>query len=328
MDGLAYRVAASCYRGMRRTRNRMLNRLDPPVVILLYHRVTSLDFDPQLLAVTGENFRSQLRHLKSRYPVLRLEDDWSGVREPSVALSFDDGYADNFREALPILLEENVPATFFITTGAVRSRTEFWSDELERVVFGNFQHAGSFRLADPQVSRAWSTATAGERLRLYGEIHPLMVRISPRRREDWLGQLRRWAGACGECRETHRPLSVDELLSLSRCSLVTIGAHTVSHACLSALPVSDQREEIVQSKRQLESWLDRTIELFAYPYGTREHYTRETVRLCREAGFTRAVSNFSGQVHRWSDPYQLPRHLVRNWRPDQFLAQLDKFWTV
>jgi hypothetical protein len=51
------------------------------------------------------------------------------------------------------------------------------------------------------------------------------------------------------------------------------------------------------------------------------------VRLCREAGFMKAASNFPGQVHNWTDPFQLPRHLVRNWDLDIFAAEVKRFWT-
>src|SRR4051794_28319151 len=111
--------------------NRIRNAAAPPVVVLIYHRVTVLADDPQLLAVSPDKFRAQLEILK-RYPILRFEDDWSKVRQPSIVITFDDGYADNHREALPILTEYGLPATFFVTAGAVGSNSEFWWDELER----------------------------------------------------------------------------------------------------------------------------------------------------------------------------------------------------
>jgi peptidoglycan/xylan/chitin deacetylase (PgdA/CDA1 family) len=109
--------------------------------------------------------------------------------------------------------------------------------------------------------------------------------------------------------------------------MVTIGAHTVSHSRLAALSVAEQAEEVGASKRQLESWLGREITLFSYPFGRRCDYTRETLEFCRDSGFTRAAANFPGQVHRWTDPYQIPRHLVRNWPLETFVEKLQGFWT-
>jgi hypothetical protein len=81
------------------------------------------------------------------------------------------------------------------------------------------------------------------------------------------------------------------------------------------------------SKRDLENRLGMEIKVFSYPYGRRCHYTKESVSLCREIGFTKAAANFPGQAHRWTDPHQIPRHLVRNWPLEIFTEKLQAFWT-
>ena len=122
-------------------------------------------------------------------------------------------------------------------------------------------------------------------------------------------------------------MTVDELRLLAGSRWASIGAHTVTHSRLAALPPEVQHAEITASKRALEGWLGREIPLFSYPFGRRSDYTRESIRLCRESGFTKAASNFPGQAHRWTDPYQIPRHLVRNWTGEEFAARLRGFWT-
>jgi peptidoglycan/xylan/chitin deacetylase (PgdA/CDA1 family) len=122
-------------------------------------------------------------------------------------------------------------------------------------------------------------------------------------------------------------MTVDELRLLSGSGCVTIGAHTVTHTRLSSLSPEAQREEIFSSKRELEEWLGREISTFSYPFGRRSDYTNESIALCRQAGFIRAAANFPGQAHRWTDPYQIPRHLVRNWPVETFAEKLRGFWT-
>ena len=107
----------------------------------------------------------------------------------------------------------------------------------------------------------------------------------------------------------------------------TIGAHTVTHSALSALTEEQQRMEIFTSKKELEDLTGTEITTFSYPFGRKQDYNQISVRLCREAGFTKVASNFPGQVHRWTDPFQLPRHLVRNWDLDVFAAEMARFWT-
>ena len=305
----------------------LCNLVDPPVIVLLYHRVTTLASDPELLAVTPENFRQQMRHLKESCHLVRFEEDWTRSPRPAVAVTFDDGYADNTLEALPILEELGVPATFFVSTGTVGNQQEFWWDELERLVLLGESLPGNFTLAQGSLRRSWPTASADERQRLYRDTAALLTDADLEVRAGVLAQLRAWRSNDAGCVAGHRALSVSELRQLAASSLVTIGAHTAHHVRLSALSPEAQREEMETSKRKLESWLDREITTFSYPYGKRCHYTGKSLELCREIGFSKAAANFPGQAHSWSDPYQVPRHLVRDWPVKEFVRRLKGFWT-
>jgi peptidoglycan/xylan/chitin deacetylase (PgdA/CDA1 family) len=309
-------------------RNILSNIFDPPVLVLTYHRVTRLQSDPQLLAVTPEHFRAQLQFLKEKFPIVRFEDNWSDIKKPAVVLTFDDGYADNALEALPVLEEMGVPATFFVSTGLIGANQEFWWDELDRILLGEWAFPESFALDNSRFGRTWPTGTIAERHKLYGEILPAMKQVDALRRDSWLTQLRRWAGAGEEWRESNRAMTVGELQRLGQSRLATIGAHAVMHTPLSSLSLAEQRKEIEESRKQLELWLGREVTVFSYPFGQRCDYTQESVDLCREAGFVKAAANFPGQAHRWTDCYQIPRLVIRNWPPAVFEKSLKRFWIV
>ena len=232
MPGPVQTAALAGYRRLRRLKNRIANRLDAPVVVLIYHRVTELSADPQLLAVSPGNFRAQMRFLKAHCRLVRFEEDWSGLREPAVAVTFDDGYADNALEALPILEEVEVPATFFVSSGTLGTRQEFWWDELERLILGEAKRPGEFLLEDPEHGRSWPASDGAGRLALYRDLQRLMGKVEPDRREEWLEQLRAWAGLGPAGRESHRPLATEELRRLAASKWTTIGAHTVTHTPL------------------------------------------------------------------------------------------------
>ena len=281
MPSAAYTIARFAYSRLRRGKNLLLNLFDRPVVILVYHRVTTLASDPQLLAVAPENFRAQMRYLKDHHPVLRFEEDWSGRGEAAVVVTFDDGYADNVLEALPVLEEVGVPATFFVSTATLGTAAEFWWDELERVILGDRPLPESFHLDDPRHGRLWPTVTAEQRLALYRDLQPLFKGAACADRERWLAQLRLWAEAGAEGRGGYRAMTADELRRLAASPLVTVGAHTVTHSALSVLPERAQREEILGSKRELEALLEREVTVFSYPFGKRGDYRAETVGFCR-----------------------------------------------
>jgi peptidoglycan/xylan/chitin deacetylase (PgdA/CDA1 family) len=116
------------------------------------------------------------------------------------------------------------------------------------------------------------------------------------------------------------------VVRLARGELIEVGAHTVTHSVLSALPAAAQRDEIQRSKAHLEEILGHAVSNFAYPYGTRSDYTAGTVAVVQEAGFASACSNFAGVVRHGTDRFQLPRVLVRNWTGDEFARQLKEWF--
>ena len=308
----ALRPAFHVFRGAcKSVINHFSNFIDPPVIILIYHRVTNLARDTEMLAVSPDNFRDQVKFLKQNYRILRFEEDWSGLKEKAVVITFDDGYADNALEALPILEEIGVPATFFICTGNIGTKKLFWWDQLEAILLEDREFPFNFKLDDPCYGQKnWDTDTFQKRKLLYEALNKSMKNISPNRREAWLNQLRQWAGISETVDNFHRSMTHDELVRLSSSPCATIGAHTVTHTSLPVLDEKGQRDEIISSKQELERITNKEIKVFAYPYGGKDDFNQTSARLCREAGIIKTVTSVRGQVHRWSNPLLLPRQLV------------------
>lgn len=311
MRSLFERLPRYASRALEISANWLCNRLDPPTVVLLYHRVTELETDPLGLAVSPRHFREQLLYLKERFPFRRFEEPWPRDGEPSVVITFDDGYADNLHEALPILAECGVPATFFVSTETIGTKREYWWDDLERLIRLPERLPERFESADPSCRRAWMTGTAKGRERFYWEMQTRFKRFDFRRREAWLRSLREWAGLPEDGRATHRPLTLAELTRLAEHPLVTIGAHTITHTRLSVLPPEVQAAEIQGSKEQLELWLRRPITVFSYPFGERQDFGRATLECCRDS-FEKSATTRSSLAHSWSDRHRIPRRYVGN----------------
>src|SRR5256885_10469925 len=119
-------------------------RRSSAALILLYHRIATAEQDPWEMCVSPDNFREHLQVLQ-RYPCVRLEEIGSKTPESNrVAITFDDGYADNLYTGMPALEQFDVPATFFITTGRIDTAREFWWDELEQLILND---SGPTRIA-------------------------------------------------------------------------------------------------------------------------------------------------------------------------------------
>ena len=151
----AYHSVRGFYRKVRAAKNLLFNLIDNPIIILLYHRVTDLSDDPEMLAVSPGNFRHHMEFLKQQFPIVRFEEDWSDLKKPAVAITFDDGYADNALEALPILEEVGIPATFFVSTGNLGTNHEFWWHRLENILLQDGRFPENFKLDDSRFGRTW-----------------------------------------------------------------------------------------------------------------------------------------------------------------------------
>jgi peptidoglycan/xylan/chitin deacetylase (PgdA/CDA1 family) len=104
---------------LRQTVSRLRHRHS--LRILLYHRVNDLPGDPE--AVRTADFEAQMRHVSETFNVVSLTSviglAKTGAQQEAVAITFDDGYQDNFAHAVPILRRYGMPACFFVTTDYV-----------------------------------------------------------------------------------------------------------------------------------------------------------------------------------------------------------------
>jgi peptidoglycan/xylan/chitin deacetylase (PgdA/CDA1 family) len=302
-------------------------------LILLYHRVTRLESDPQRLAVSPENFERHLQSIREQALPVRLTDIMDALRagrpgDPlRMALTFDDGYLDNLRQAKPLLEKYEIPATVFITTATIDHPYELWWDALERICMeGRPEKPLDLRMgeqtlrldfsAEPDKAgdRSWTLydKPASTRQQAYLDLSSRLYPLVPHRKKEIIAQLAEWAQVDETPRDQCRTMTGKELRELSQSRYVDIGAHTVHHPVLSGLDPDAQREEIVRSRILLEELLGVEVPTFSYPYGRVEDYNHTSVRIAREAGFQLACSNFPGLVSRWTDPFQLSRCIVQN----------------
>ena len=340
---------------LRQAVRRLRNRLRPAPLILLYHRIADLPSDPQLLSVTPEHFTKHLEILRKIARPMELREMVRALQENNlprraVAVTFDDGYADNLHNAKPLLERFDVPATVYVSSGFVGASREFFPDELERLflqpstlpqklcltIKGNTHQwdlgEGAHYSADAyRRNCGWhvlKTENPTPRHKVYRSLCDLLYTLPECEQQAAIETLMVWAGTESVCRPTHRVLTPDEICHLTKDGLVEVGSHTVTHPVLSALPVAAQRDEIQRSKVYLEGILGHPVTSFAFPYGTRSDYTAETVDIVREAGYQNACSNFEGLVQQGTDPWQLPRFLVRNWDGEEFGRYLMKWHDV
>lgn len=314
-------------------------------LVLMYHRVAGSPTDPWSLSVSPAHFAEQLDVLTRFASPMSLAALWAHrgqapPRGPAIAVTFDDGYADNFTTAAPLLSDAGVPATVFVTTGGVGAAREFWWDELDRLLLqpgtlpagltlsiGGREHRWSLgdaaRYSEDEWARhlgwrAWQPPP-GPRQRLYQEIWQLLHPLAPEEQYGTTDLLRVWAGAPARVRPDYRTMTPDELSALHRVPGLEIGAHTVTHPVLPRLGPAAQRWELTRSRERLEAWLGAPVTHFSYPHGQSAPETRSALR---DAGFTLACTTDPQPVTTGTDALQIPRVMAEDWTGPEFRERL------
>lgn len=322
-------------------------------LILVYHRIIELQSDPWGLAVSPRHFVEHLEVLRKHSQPLPLMQTVNAIQHRALpwgrtlVVTFDDGYADNLYIAAPLLDRYDVPATVFLTSGYIGGGREFWWDALERILLGPEVLPPELRITAAGRISEWSLGEAryyaqdvrrsdrkrfaarhgrpSGRYELYRAVHRVLQPLDDKERVSVLNDLSDWGGVTMSARESHRCLSPDDVMALARRELIELGAHTVTHPGLPALPEASQREEIRQCKLELEQLLARPVTSFAYPYG---QYAAETVALVREEGFSCACSTQAGVVNRETGLFCMPRMKVEDWDGERLARMLSDWFSV
>jgi peptidoglycan/xylan/chitin deacetylase (PgdA/CDA1 family) len=223
--------------------------------------------------------------------VSRLEQD---VPLPpySAAVTFDDGFANNFTVAFPCLKVLGIPASVFVTTGLIGTRGRMlWTEKISYCCMHTQESALSLKIGGDRL--VLDLSTPQNRRQAASQLLGILKQSCKQVREDCLEQLsalpdfQTLDGTRDEDR--YRFLTWSEVGRLAEGN-IDIGSHTVHHEILSTLSPEEAWEEISRSKREIEDQLGRECRLFSYPNGSSHDFTARDKASLREAGYRAAVS--------------------------------------
>jgi peptidoglycan/xylan/chitin deacetylase (PgdA/CDA1 family) len=273
------------------------------LLVLMYHRVRAQP-DPLFPEdVDARLFAAQLSAIRRHFTPLALPEALARIRggalpPRAVCVTFDDGYADNFSVAAPLLQAAAVPATFFIATDFLDGG-QMWNDAIIEAV-----RAASGPRVELTPGEVADVSSLEGRRRTIAALLARAKYLPPTERRRFVEGIVRNAGGAAPGSPM---MSSRQLVSL-RDQGMEIGAHTCSHPILTTLSLDAAAADILRSKQVLESILGSRVSLFAYPNGEPDvDYDLQHVRLVRESGFDAAVSTAPGYADLDSDILQLPR---------------------
>lgn len=271
--------------------------------ILAYHRVLTLadperfGFDLEVVSASAERFHEQMRLLKRKFhpialgEVLRRVEAGRAMPRHAVAVTFDDGYDDNYRIAFPILRELDVPATFFVSTGHVEDGLPFAYDWLAHMVLDT----SASRLALPEVGLDMLLPPGRAARRSL--VEQLLDRVKNLDDDAQQALLLRLAATLKMPRDHAepdcRPMDWEQLREMHRAGF-EIGSHGVTHRMLSKLSQDELARELHDSRAALTRELGEAPVLLSYPVGGTRAFDQRVMQAAHDAGYRLACSYISG----------------------------------
>jgi len=282
------------------------------LTILIYHRVLAEQDSLFRNEVTCASFDAQMSRLKLVFNVLPLTEAVERMKAGTLparaaCITFDDGYADNATNALPILQSHGLTATFFIATAYLNGGRMFNDTVIEAIRHCPSSHLDLSELAlgSHDLSTNEAKACAINKILRHIKYLPLQER------EEIAGRISKLSlsGALPD----NLMMTTAQLQNLHMAGM-TIGGHTARHPIVAKLDADAVRCEIQEGRQFLENTLGVPVRLFAYPNGKPGvDYLPEQANIVRELGFVAGFSTQHGVATQFSDPYQLPRFTP--WRP-------------
>ncbi|MCE5228090.1 polysaccharide deacetylase family protein [bacterium] len=260
--------------------------------------------------VSEADFRKQMEYLAQWFEVVALADLPEKLKKknakPLAAITFDDGYANNYEVAWPVLKKMGLPATIFLNTALVGGGDTVWfcrvNDALARTGRKEVEFEGE----------RFAIGTAAEKSRAGERVQEILKTIPQERMTAACEGLIRALGDDPERAmdegSPFRMLSAGQIAEMASGGLVEFGAHTRTHTIMAG--ISDRRlsEEIDGSIDEVEGLTGRPCRTFAYPNGRREDYDGRAVEILKMRGISAAVTTIGGPNDAATPSLELKRY--------------------
>ncbi|MBL8089647.1 MAG: polysaccharide deacetylase family protein [Anaerolineales bacterium] len=269
------------------------------LTVLNYHRIDYLEnnqdmFQPNISA-TPPMFEWQMAFIKKWYRVISLQQltDWLTNKAPmpphAALITFDDGYADNYTNALPILKKYDLPAVIFLTTGYIASNRPFYWDLASYC----FVHTQTDRVQFPDgAEKAWQSVE--EKKATLKSWIEAMKKLSENEKQTWVSQLPEALGVSIPHDFFENKMLTWEQIREMRNANIEFGAHTINHPILTRISLTQAREEIIGSKQKIEQELEEPVTSLAYPNGMQTDFNTDIAAIAKEVGLASAFTLLSG----------------------------------
>jgi len=296
--------------------NYFWNKLPNGVYAFNYHRIgdkNKTPYDRAIFSCTQHAFEQQITLIKQHFTIINTVELTALIEQNKVqdgrfaVITFDDGYLDNYTEALPILKKHQVSAVFYLTTTFLNANQLTWWDEIAYLL--RKSHGKEYQLPNSTLKHSLEKENIDQTIRIImtdikqSKTLSVLVALEDIRKEFPLAK--------NELLAENSQLFMDwehakELLRQG----MEIGSHTLTHPILSQLDNEQHRTEIFDSKKILEERLECTINSIAYPVGRYYCYNENSLEYTASAGYKIGFNNEPGFHRSVSNSLDLNRFCV------------------
>ena len=277
-------------------------------------------FDWGITRVMPKQFRRQIEFALERgFTFQTISEYLSHKNDHSkrIAITFDDGYKSVFTKAFPFLKENNIPATVFLTTGAIDNNDLIWTDKLN--LLKNID-----RSAKLTINNKTYTADQLKKTKTLEEIKSYFKSLPNADKDEEINTLLSQSSTnCNSIAQDDKMLSWEDIASMDK-EEIEFGTHTVTHPILTKIEKSEAEKEIVDSKKRIESMLKKPVTTFCYPNGQAQDFDENIINIVKNNGFRCAVTTIEGKVESSKNIYALRRITLANRRNGLVILKIIK----
>ena len=254
--------------------------------ILVYHGICLADhLTYNTLFITLKTFEKQMQLYKKHFNIISLNDFYEqrfSNDKFSVCLTFDDGFANNFKYVLPLLEKYEVPAAFFITSIREAGYEFLWNDMLS---IARRYGPSKFSFRDEEFIKAPDGRYVSSSTKI------LLTDMLRREPFETKAKLIDVLSTFFSLKRVHEDywlqISEEQIKTLAASEWVTIGSHSYYHNDLAKIPRTDLKKDVEGSKQFLERIIEKEVNAFAFPYGS---YNSEVVEEVKTAGYSQLLA--------------------------------------
>lgn len=263
----------------------MHNSIAKEIKVLLFHRVSPVR-DPLWDPMDPILFRKIIAYIARKYEIFFIEElhtiDFSKVKKPIAALTFDDGYYDFLEYALPIMQEYRAKSSLYIVTDCINKNEATWTYNVDYL----FNHTQKIKLdlgAFQNNLGEFSTTNSNSKDELiqYGKkLKQFLKKVPNNKRQEIIEHIKTTFDDVAL--PSNMMLSWEQLKQFDK-NLVCIGSHTKSHPPLATI---DNEEELLtelqDSYNQIHSQLGYYPYTISYPVGS---YNQKVIECSKKVGY-------------------------------------------